>query len=126
MNRSQIERKSAELVLPFGAVDRGALPVVGGKGANLGELTQAGLPVPPGFCVTTAAYELVADGASLGQILDDLAATRPDLSARLAELAEAARAALLAAPVPANVIEAISEAYRALGHGAPAPVAVRS
>ena len=31
--------------------------LVGGKGANLGELTQAGLPVPPGFCVTSAAYK---------------------------------------------------------------------
>ena len=28
----------------------------GGKGANLGELTQAGFPVPPGFVLTTAAY----------------------------------------------------------------------
>ena len=75
MNTCQMESKNAELVLPFGAVDRGALPVVGGKGANLGELTRAGLPVPPGFCVTTAAYELVANGASLEQILDDLDAS---------------------------------------------------
>ena len=29
---------------------------VGGKGANLGEMTRAGHPVPPGFCVTTATY----------------------------------------------------------------------
>ncbi|RME58476.1 MAG: hypothetical protein D6790_11930, partial [Caldilineae bacterium] len=32
------------------------IPVAGGKGANLGELIQAGFPVPPGFVLTTAAY----------------------------------------------------------------------
>ena len=125
MHTTQMESKSAELVLPLDAVDRGALPAVGGKGANLGELTRAGLPVPPGFCVTTAAYELVAGGAGLGPILHDLAATPPD-HARLAKLAAATRAALLAAPVPPNVVEAITEAYRALGDGTSAPVAVRS
>src|SRR5215204_107887 len=125
MHTTQMESKSAELVLPLDAVDRGALPAVGGKGANLGELTRAGLPVAPGFCVTTAAYELVAGGAGLGPILHDLAATPPD-HARLAKLAAATRAALLAAPVPPNVVEAITEAYRALGDGTSAPVAVRS
>jgi rifampicin phosphotransferase len=125
MNTDQIERKSAELVLPFDAVDRGALPVVGGKGANLGELTRAGLPVPPGFCATTAAYELVAGDAGLGTILDDLSAAPPD-QAHLAKLAAATRAALLATPVPPNVVEAITEAYWALGDGTSVPVAVRS
>src|SRR5215213_3661977 len=124
MKVSQTKSKEANLILPLGDVDRGALPVVGGKAANLGELTRAGLPVPPGFCVTTAAYELVADGDDLRRILDDLAEMPPEDTERLAELAAEARAALLAAPVPPNVIEAIREAYRALGDGA--PVAVRS
>ena len=47
---------SMELTLPFGAVDRAALAIAGGKAANLGELIRAGLPVPSGFCVTTTAY----------------------------------------------------------------------
>jgi phosphoenolpyruvate synthase/pyruvate phosphate dikinase len=124
MKVSQTKSKEANLILPLGDVDRGALPVVGGKAANLGELTRAGLPVPPGFCVTTAAYELVADGDDLRRILDDLAETPPEDTERLAELAVEARAALLAAPVPPDIIEAIREAYRALGDSA--PVAVRS
>jgi phosphoenolpyruvate synthase/pyruvate phosphate dikinase len=115
---------SEKLTLPFGDLDRTMLSIAGGKAANLGELARAGLPVPPGFCVTTAAYELVADGADLRSILEDLAQTPPDDTARLAELAAAARAELLAAPVPPDVIEAICEAYRALGEGT--PVAVRS
>ncbi|MGZ3235106.1 MAG: PEP/pyruvate-binding domain-containing protein, partial [Croceibacterium sp.] len=37
-----------------GIADR---PTVGGKGGSLGELTQAGIAVPPGFVVTTSAFE---------------------------------------------------------------------
>ena len=91
---NQLQTTSAvpvDIVLPFTAINHTSLPIAGGKGANLGELTQAGLPVPPGFCVTTSAYELVAEGADLESILADpslapslplrmtlLAATRPD------------------------------------------------
>jgi pyruvate,water dikinase len=79
MNASQPE--NVELVLPLDDIGRVALPIAGGKAANLGELIRAGLPVPPGFCVTTAAYELVAEGADLDHILADLAETSPPSSA---------------------------------------------
>src|ERR687894_396950 len=115
---------SAKLTLRFGDVDRAALPIAGGKAANLGELIRAGLPVPGGFCVTTAAYEIVAGGAGLDRILDELAQTPPGDAACLAELAAAARARLLKAPVPEDFAGAITGAYRALG--ASVPVAVRS
>ena len=46
----------ASVVAWFGDVSRDDVARVGGKGANLGELTRAGLPVPPGFVVTAAAY----------------------------------------------------------------------
>ena len=32
------------------------IPIAGGKGANLGELTNAGIPVPPGFVITSETY----------------------------------------------------------------------
>jgi phosphoenolpyruvate synthase/pyruvate phosphate dikinase len=59
------ENGNTKLTLPFGDIEHTALPIAGGKAANLGELTRAGLPVPPGFCVTTAAYGLVSQGAGL-------------------------------------------------------------
>jgi pyruvate,water dikinase len=124
MNANNPERANAELVLPLDDTDRAALPIVGGKAANLGELIRAGLPVPGGFCVTTAAYEIVAGGAGLDRILDELAQTPPGDTARLAELAAAVRARLLEAPVPDDFAGAITGAYRALG--ASVPVAVRS
>lgn len=43
-------------VIGFGELGRGDTEIAGGKGANLGELTAAGLPVPPGFVVSAAAY----------------------------------------------------------------------
>lgn len=44
-------------ILFFDEFDKKELPLVGGKGANLGEMTKAGFPVPYGFCVTTEAYK---------------------------------------------------------------------
>jgi len=38
-------------------VSKDDVALAGGKGANLGELSRAGLPVPPGFVVTTGAYD---------------------------------------------------------------------
>jgi len=41
----------------FDETDKRDLPLVGGKGANLGEMTKAGFTVPYGFCVTTESYK---------------------------------------------------------------------
>lgn len=45
------------------------LALVGGKGANLGEMTRAGLPVPPGFCLTADAYRDFIAAAGLAALL---------------------------------------------------------
>ena len=114
------------LVLPFDRIGPGMLALVGGKAANLGELTRAGLPVPSGFCLTTEAYRLgtAHAGGKLSRILDDIARTPPGDSAALAGLAKESRAALLEMPMPAEVTAAVSDAYRKLGDKT--PVAVRS
>ena len=88
------------LILPFSAIDAGKLALVGGKAANLGELTRGGFPVPEGFCVTTNAYALITDGIGLEPILDELAVTRSDDTTRLQDYAAVARASLLAATIP--------------------------
>jgi phosphohistidine swiveling domain-containing protein len=113
-----------DLVRELAQLDGGMLAQVGGKGANLGVLTRAGLPVPPGFCLTTEAYRAVASGADLESVLAALAATPAQDVRKLAELAGQARTRLLAAPVPPAVAARVASAYAALG--ADAPVAVRS
>lgn len=52
-------------ILRFSEIDKTMTAIVGGKGANLGEMTQAGFPVPPGFCLTTAVYDEFAAGLDL-------------------------------------------------------------
>ena len=121
-----VDDETTDLILPFAAIDRTALAIVGGKAANLGELTRAGFPVPPGFCVTTVAYAMVAAGAGLEPILAALAETRPEQTERLADLASAARERIIAASLPTAIADAVTRAYLALGDGQPAPVAVRS
>ena len=118
----------APVVLPLRALGAESLPVAGGKAANLGILLQADLPVPDGFCVTTAAYATVAATTGIEQDIAQLEGVPPDDISRLAALAGEARAVLLAAPIPPEIAEAIGTAYRALAEqdGTPARVAVRS
>lgn len=55
----------------FTDVGRADVGLVGGKGANLGEMTRAGLPVPPGFVVTSAAFLAALDAAGVRRRLQD-------------------------------------------------------
>jgi pyruvate,water dikinase len=111
-------------VIPLDALRRDAIAAAGGKAANLGELCAAGFPVPPGFCVTTAAYAKATAQAGLAPFLDELAATDKADTAALAAIAGRARAAIGKAPLDEEVLSAVREAYRALGEQA--AVAVRS
>ena len=107
------------------------LPIVGGKNRSLGEMTLAGLPVPPGFALTTHAYRQMRDqDADARHEVQDLLA-RIDLNdaAGLQEIAAKVRQRIEDIPMPAAVDEAIRQAYARLGEvcgdGA-IPVAVRS
>lgn len=44
-------------ILFIDEINKDRISEVGGKGANLGEMTQAGFPVPGGFCLTTEVYD---------------------------------------------------------------------
>ncbi|MGW5158408.1 PEP/pyruvate-binding domain-containing protein [Nonomuraea wenchangensis] len=70
------------LVAPLDAVGRADLPLAGGKGANLGELIRNGFPVPPGFVVTTHAYDLAGrDGELPGELRREIAGAYEALGA---------------------------------------------
>jgi rifampicin phosphotransferase len=99
---------------------------VGGKGANLGEMTAAGLPVPRGFCLTVAAYQqLIAEAGLWPQIETLLAAMPEDDVEALGTAAAAIRRLITEATMPAEVARAVTAAYAELA-GGQAPVAVRS
>jgi len=123
------QRADPVFVLDLGSVDGGMLGLVGGKGANLGELARAGLPVPPGFCVTTAAYRRVTQPTELADVCAALAETDPSDASALATLAARAREVVTAAVVPTEVADSVGAAYRAMTAGSEnpdPPVAVRS
>lgn len=106
----------------IGAADR---PVAGGKGASLGELHRAGLPVPPGFVVSVQAFRrAMQDADPGGSIQAGLAALRPGDTDVIERVTADIRARIIAAPLPAGVAAAVTAAYEALGPDA--PVAVRS
>lgn len=111
------------LVLPL-ADPRATLDTVGGKGASLARLAQAGLPVPPGFHVTTVAYRrFVTDNGLQPVIATALADITPDDPASVDRAAARIRDAFAAGAMPAAVADAVRAAYAALGDAA---VAVRS
>jgi rifampicin phosphotransferase len=123
-DNSKLQLLNSKFILSFSAIGGEMLSVVGGKAANLGELVRAGFPVPGGFCVTTAAYDLVAADAGLEPTLFALAETPTEDTERLAGLAAEARSRLSDARVPDDLARAIAVAYGDLGDGV--PVAVRS
>ncbi|MBI5877537.1 MAG: hypothetical protein HZB53_07800 [Chloroflexi bacterium] len=116
----------------FDQITRNDIGIVGGKGANLGEMTAAGLPVPPGFCLTADAYRQFISGAGLdSQIEAILAAMRIDDPADVDAKAAQIRALITGAPMPPEIAAEAVANYRRLSiqldpHGDSIAVAVRS
>lgn len=119
---------TVEAVRRFSELSRGDVAYAGGKGANLGEMTAAGLPVPPGFVVGAPAYAAFCDGGGLRErIAARLAAVDVDDTQELERAALEVREMVEREPVPEWLASAITEAYGELaGHDDDAPVAVRS
>ncbi len=107
-------------------LDRKDLPVAGGKGANLGALLRAGLPVPGGFVVTTDGYRAFVAAnkleADLKRILESIQMDNPD---SLEAGSNQIRACFRSGQIPINLADEICKAYRSL-NDQPLAVAVRS
>ncbi|ELY44348.1 phosphoenolpyruvate synthase [Natronorubrum sulfidifaciens] len=112
-------------VLWLDEISAGDLEKVGGKGASLGELTGAGLPVPPGFVVTAGTYRSFIEEAEIDDELFDAVDVDVDDSSALAEAADRAQELILETPFPDDLREEILESYSEVGDGE-AFVAVRS
>lgn len=128
------------ITVPLADVGAGMLAEAGGKAVNLGVMLAAGLPVPDGFCLTTAAYREVATAAGLEWLLAAMESAaaetlRPpgepgrtpadaSTAASLQHLAREARDRLSAAPLPERIERELRRSYARLGEDV--PVAVRS
>ena len=119
---------AVEAVRRFSDLSRRDVEFAGGKGANLGELTAAGLPVPPGFVVGAPAYAAFCDvGGLRDRIEARLSEVDVDDTAELDAAAVEVREMVEAEPIPDWLDDAIRSAYRELaGDSDDEPVAVRS
>jgi len=111
-------------ILWFKDIHKKDISLVGGKGANLGELTNAGLPVPNGFCITVEAYYLFLEKTGLKKeiaaILDDLDFEN---NKELNKASVSIKRLILRSTLPQHLVTAIEKAYYHLGGF---PSAVRS
>ena len=104
----------------------GAADLGGGKAAGLGELIRAGIPVPPGYVVTTSAFgQMLAAVDPSGSLVDSVASLDPGDLPAIGLVAAGIRSRIVSAAVPAEVAAQVTEAYEELG-GPVAAVAVRS
>ncbi|MCX8126760.1 MAG: phosphoenolpyruvate synthase, partial [Dehalococcoidia bacterium] len=117
-------KQQLRIIAWFGDITKNDLGLVGGKGANLGEMTRAGIPVPPGFVVTADTYFYFIRETGLDAVSKEmLSGLDVEDSKKLQEVATELKKRISAAPVPQFISDAIKAAYRKLGGGL---VAVRS
>src|SRR5215212_10059826 len=111
----------------FDEIRKDDIALAGGKGANLGELSRVGLPVPPGFVVITAAYDAFVEVSGIKGDVVALASVPPteDPDA-FEEVAEGIRALFSGGKVPEEMADEIRAAYVELGKDGEMAVAVRS
>lgn len=116
--------------LLFEQIDKNQVSLVGGKNASLGEMTQAGIPVPPGFAVTTNAYKEFLNYNQLEErIRDSLGSLEEDDVDQIEKAGTQIREIIEHACVPSMIAEEIEDRYRRLWKRVASPlmpVAVRS
>jgi pyruvate,water dikinase len=117
-------KRGAKIIAWFGEVTKNDITLAGGKGANLGEMVRAGIPVPNGFIVTSGAYFKFLEASNLSDdIQQQLDALDVNDSKKLQEVSSLIKNKISGAPMPNDMIKQIQTAYHELGEGL---VAVRS
>ncbi|HSD98398.1 MAG TPA: phosphoenolpyruvate synthase [Patescibacteria group bacterium] len=117
-----------KLLVWFGDVDKEDIRLVGGKGANLGEMTRAGFPVPPGFIVTSEAFhEFLQKNDLLTKIHHLLGLVDYVQQESLEKISRQIEQLIKKSPLSEELVKQVFSAYSKLGSGLKhAPVAIRS
>jgi len=112
----------------FEEVDKNDIPLVGGKGANLGEMTQAGIRVPGGYNITIEGYDVFIENSGLhDKIMKFLKDLNEDDTEALQKVSKDIRDLMEIQPIPDDLEKLITDAYdKAIGNFTDAFVAVRS
>ncbi|MCL2687966.1 MAG: phosphoenolpyruvate synthase [Methanobrevibacter sp.] len=99
----------------FENISKDDVGIAGGKGANLGELTQAGIPVPPGFVVTAETYiKFITDSGILDNIMNILKGTDINNTKELQKISKKIKKIIIETPISEDISTLIVEAYNVL------------
>jgi pyruvate,water dikinase len=113
-NRSRGLKMKRDLIIWFEALRKNDIPSVGGKNANLGEMINEGIPVPPGFAVTAYAYKRFIEETKISTKIYDLineTVTNKDDPKQYKEASKKVRNLIESNPPPKDIEEAIKTAY---------------
>lgn len=106
----------AEYILPFEKLSKESVPIAGGKGAQLGEMTKVGIPVPPGFVVLTDSFkEFIQDNNLEEFIKSQLEGVDEKDTASIDKASEAIRAKIAEGKVSEGIEAKIHESFDSLG-----------
>ncbi len=107
----------SSLVLGFLDIDKTKITVVGGKGANLVELSRIeGIHVPDGFCITTEVYKrIIGETSSINELLEQLSFLKVEDRDKIGELSGKIRRIIERIPIPEDISEEIARFISKLG-----------
>jgi pyruvate,water dikinase len=112
MQRQKENKSGVEFVKWFSELNKNSVSVAGGKGANLAEIYNFKIPVPPGFVVTAQAYNYFIEKAELGKKISNLLESVDyENTAQLDEISKEIRELIVKAKLPAEISEEILESY---------------
>ena len=102
-------------ILFFKDIDKNDTDIVGGKGANLGEMTKAGFPVPGGFSITIRAYdEFLQENNIVENIYNQLKVIDVNDPAQLDSVARRIQKMVTAGRVPDDLAKEVISSYKKL------------
>lgn len=103
-------------ILEFSEVNKDSIPEVGGKGANLGEMINAGFPVPQGFIVSSGAYKLfIEENNFKKQIKDLLKSANLNRPKEVQAISEKIRSVLSKGAIPEEIQKEVIHRYEKMG-----------
>src|SRR5437016_11514809 len=103
-------KRMSSFVLGFQDIDKTKLMVVGGKGANLGELSRIdGIRVPEGFCITTEAYKrIISQTPEFHALLEQLYLLKVEDRERIGEISKKIRSVIEGPVIAKEIAEAVT------------------
>ncbi len=109
------EKKSIEFIKWFSELNKNSGNIAGGKGANLAEIYNLKVPVPPGFVVTAQAYDCFIEKAEIKEKIQELLSKiNYEDTKQLNEITRQIRELILKSKFPKEMEEVILESYEHL------------